>query len=367
MGFSCGIVGLPNTGKTTLFNALTKLNAETATYSNNGKKPNIGMVPVLDHRLFEINRFVQSDTITPALVKFIDISIVSKNGKQSEELGSETLGAIKEMEALVHVVRLFDNPDIPHSGDIDPIRDIETLQTELALKDIDSLENIKSKLNKKAKSQDKTALTELELINTLQAIIEGSANGIIKYTPANENEAAFLKRFNLLTLKPMIFVANISEEAIPMIENHEPYQRLKEYVNKQDLEVIPICAKLESEINELSEEEAKEFALDCGIKESGINVLVRKGYSLLNLLTYFTAGEKEVRAWTITTNSNAKKAAGKIHSDLERGFIRAEVIEYNQFLEAESWSKAREKGSVRLEGKEYIVKDGDIVLFRFNV
>ena len=362
-----GIVGLPNVGKSTLFNSLTKAGAESANYPFCTIDPNVGVVAVPDFRLGLLADMYQSKKVTPAVIEFVDIAGLVKGASKGEGLGNQFLANIREVDAIVHVVRCFENSNIVHvDGSIDPIRDIETINLELIFSDLEILERRISK-TARAAFNDKALAKELEILKGLKAHLEDGKLAIT-YEAADDDEAAFIHTLNLLTAKPVIFAANVSEDDVADDGASNPYvQQVREYAAKQGSEVFVICAQIEEEISELEDDEKKMFLEDLGLKESGLDKLISASYKLLGLISYLTAGEKETRAWTITKGTKAPGAAGKIHSDFERGFIRAEVVNYQDLLDAGSYAAAKEKGLVGLEGKDYVVKDGDVILFRFNV
>lgn len=362
-----GIVGLPNVGKSTLFNAITKAGAESANYPFCTIEPNVGVVTVPDDRLEKLANIYNSERILPAVVEFYDIAGLVRGASKGEGLGNKFLSHIREVEAIVHVVRCFEDSNIVHvEGNVDPIRDIETINLELIFSDMEVLDRRIDRTKKAARSGDKKAQEELNFMERLKAHLEA-------FKPArtiemNENEQEMLKQFFLLTSKPVIYVANLSEDdIINGYEDNKLLQRVIEFAKNENSEVIPLCAKLEEEISMLEDDEKQEFLNDYGLDEPGLYKLVRSSYALLGLISFLTAGPKETRAWTIKKGTKAPQAAGKIHSDIERGFIRAEVISFNDLIECGSEVVAKEKGLIRLEGKEYIVQDGDVIVFRFNV
>lgn len=361
-----GIVGLPNVGKSTLFNVLTKSKAEAANYPFCTIDPNVGIVDVPDDRLYELAKIVSPQKIVPATVKFVDIAGLVRGASKGEGLGNKFLSHIREVDAIIHIVRCFEDENIVHvEGTINPLRDIEVINLELILADLESVEKRLERVRKNSKSGNKTVLQELEL---LEKLLEALNEQIpIRILNLNQEEIQILKQLNLLTSKPVLYVANLSEEDI-LNQDENPYlKQLKEFAAKENSKVISICAKLEEDLINLSEEERKSFLEELGLKEPGLNKLIRDSYALLNLITFFTAGPKEVHAWTIKKGTKAPQAAGKIHSDFERGFIRAEVISYEDLIKSGSFTKAKEEGLIRLEGKDYEIQDGDIVVFRFNV
>lgn len=361
-----GIVGLPNVGKSTLFNAITNAGAEVANYAFCTIEPNVGVVAVPDYRLDELAKMYSPKKITPAVIEFVDIAGLVKGASKGEGLGNKFLSHIREVDAVIHVVRCFDNDDIMHvSGSVDPKRDIETINLELIFSDLEILDRRIDRTAKAAKG-DKSLLTELEFLKRLKTELE---NGIsARAVEADDDEKAILADIGLLSAKPVIYACNMSEDDFASnIENNERYKAVCEIAKAEGAEVLPICAELEAEISSLSKEEKEMFLSDAGIESGGLDMLIQRSYSLLGLISYLTAGEPEVRAWTIKKGTKAPQAAGKIHSDFERGFIRAEVISFDELMECGSMQAAKEKGKIRSEGKDYVMQDGDIVLFRFNV
>lgn len=363
-----GIVGLPNVGKSTLFNSLTKAGAESANYPFCTIDPNVGVVTVPDERLDVLGRMYQTKKIIPAAIEFVDIAGLVKGASKGEGLGNQFLANIREVDAIVHVVRCFEDSNIVHvDGSINPLRDIETINLELIFSDLEILERRIAKTAKSARN-DKAAAKELELLNKIKAHLEDGRLAKTFEGAEDEEEQAWLTGYNLLTYKPVIYAANVAEDDLSDDgAANSGVQAVREYAQGERSEVFVVCAQIEQEIAELEEDEKKMFLEDLGLSESGLEKMIKASYRLLGLISYLTAGEPEVRAWTITEGTKAPQAAGKIHSDFERGFIRAEVVSYDDLMECKSHSAAKERGLVRLEGKDYVVKDGDIMLFRFNV
>lgn len=361
-----GIVGLPNVGKSTLFNAITNAGAESANYPFCTIEPNVGVVSVPDERLNELARMYNPVKLTPAVIEFVDIAGLVRGASKGEGLGNKFLSHIREVDSIVHVVRCFEDTDVLHvEGSIDPLRDMETINLELIFSDLEIIDRCIDRTKKAAKGNKKPEF-ELELLERVKAALEnGTPARAIEQT---KDESASLSAMTLLTEKPVIYAANMSEKDFKNgFEKNPHYQKLVEKAKKEGAEVLPICAKMEEDLSGMAEDEKSVFLEDLGLKESGLDRLIKASYSLLGLISFLTAGTPEVRAWTITKGTKAPQAAGKIHSDFERGFIRAEVVAYKDLMVCGSMAAAKEKGLVRSEGKDYVMQDGDIVLFRFNV
>lgn len=361
-----GIVGLPNVGKSTLFNAITKAGAEAANYPFCTIEPNVGVVDVPDARLNVLGEMFKSKKIVPAAMRFVDIAGLVKGASKGEGLGNKFLAHIREVDAVAHVVRCFEDGNITHvEGSINPLRDIEIINTELCLADMETVEKRQERLVKLLKTGDKKVPVE-------KAVLDKVMEGLGEAVPARrlgltDEEKEFLTELHLLTMKPVLYVANVAEDEVANPENNPHVQAVRKYAEEEGAETIVVSAKMESEIAELPEDEAKEFLEMAGLEEAGLDRLIKAGFKLLGLMTYLTAGETESRAWTIKRGTKAPQAAGKIHSDFERGFIRAEIVSYDDLVACGSKAAARDKGLVRLEGKDYVMQDGDVVEFRFNV
>ncbi len=364
MGFNCGIIGLPNVGKSTIFNALSSAGAQASNYPFTTIDPNVGIVEVPDARLARLNEMYHPKKLTPTTIEFVDIAGLVKGASRGEGLGNKFLGNIREVDAVAHVVRCFKDPDVVHvDGEIGPRRDIEVIEAELLLADLEGVEKRLVSRQKAAKGADKTAKAEADLLARIKEMLEKGKP--VRTGNFSDEEQALLKGFFLLTDKPILYVANVSDDDI---DGKSPLvAEVREIAANEGAPVVVICGKTESEIAALAPEERPEFLESLGLKEPGLDRLIREGYGLLGLITFFTVGEDEVKAWTISKGTKAPQAAGKIHSDFERGFIRAEVVHYGDLVNLGSWNAAKEKGVLRQEGKEYVVADGDCMLFKFNV
>ena len=361
-----GIVGLPNVGKSTLFNAITKAGAEIANYPFCTIDPNVGVVSVPDERLDALAKMYNPKKVTPAIIEFVDIAGLVRGASKGEGLGNKFLSHIREVDAIAHVVRCFDDGNVVHvEGSVDPARDIDTINLELIFADLEAVDKRIDKTRKQMKSGDKKYQTELELLESIKATLEkGLPVRSMQFLPEQED---YVEQLFLLTSKPVLYCANISEDGISSADQNPYVVKVKEIAASEKAEVIVICAKIEEELSQIDDDEKQMFLEDLGISEPGLDKLIKASYKLLGLISYLTAGEKEVRAWTITKGTKAPQAAGKIHTDFERGFIRAEIVSYDDLMACGSYSAAREQGLVRSEGKDYVMQDGDVTIFRFNV
>lgn len=363
MGFKCGIVGLPNVGKSTLFNALTATEIAAENYPFCTIDPNIGIVPVPDTRLSDLARIAESKEVIPTTIEFVDIAGLVAGASKGEGLGNKFLGHIRETDAIAHVVRCFDDENIIHvGGKIDPLSDLETIYTELILADLEALEKAITRVERVAKSGNKDALAQAELYKKLKQHLE---NEEVAFSfSISKEQAPLLRELQLITAKPAFYIANVAEHGL---ENNQHLKNLEEIANKRSIQVIPVCAQIEAEVAQLDASEQEEYLAELGLNEPGLNRVIRAGYELLELQTFFTAGPKEARAWTVSKGATAPQAAGKIHTDFEKGFIRAEVVGFQDYVDAKGEAGAKDAGKWRLEGKEYLMQEGDVVHFRFNV
>lgn len=360
-----GIVGLPNVGKSTMFNAITNAGAECANYPFCTIEPNVGVVPVPDERLDELTKMYHPEKTTHAVIEFVDIAGLVKGASKGEGLGNKFLSHIREVDSIVEVVRCFEDPNVVHvDGSVNPLRDIETINLELIFADIETIDKRLERTRKQLKA-DKKAKLEIDVLEKIKSVLEAGKSA--RTVELSDDEKELVKDVYLLTSKPILYIANVSEEQLEDAENDENVKKVKEYANSENASVIPLCVKIEEELSSLEPDDKREMLEAIGLEESGLDKVVKASYDLLGLMSFLTAGEPEVRAWTIKKGTKAPEAAGKIHSDIQRGFIKAEVVSYEDLIREGSMNAVREKGLLRMEGKEYVMQDGDVVLFRFNV